>query len=128
MVLTEEDIKKFDELLEKEAEANQEIKTLLLTYKTIPKEIEVSGIKLKVLATIPRKLRREISKFEGMADDVDATEQHTYLILSKVCTDDPFNKPETWEYLDEKTGMVPELMRKIFNEAYEVEKKLKKFR
>lgn len=128
MVLTEEDLKKFDEQIEKETEANQEIKTLLTTFKTVPKEIEVHGIKLKVLPTIPRKLRREISKFDEIQDDLEATEQHTYLILSRVCTEDPFNKPMTWEYLDEKTGMVPELMRVIFNEAYEVEKKIKKFR
>jgi hypothetical protein len=128
MALTEEDLKRMDEVIEKEAEANAEIKALLTTFKTVPKEIEVFGIKLKVLPTIPRKLRKEISKFESIADDMEATEQHTYTILSKVCTDDPFNKPETWEYLDEKTGMVPELMRTIFNEAYEVEKKLKKFR
>lgn len=128
MALTEEDLKRMDEVIEKEAEANAEIKALLTTFKTVPKEIEVFGIKLKVLPTIPRKLRKEISKFESITDDMEATEQHTYTILSKVCTDDPFNKPETWEYLDEKTGMVPELMRTIFNEAYEVEKKLKKFR
>lgn len=128
MALTEEDLKRMDEVIEKEAEANAEIKALLTTFKTVPKEIEVYGIKLKVLPTIPRKLRKEISKFESIADDVEATELHTYSILSKICTDDPFNKPETWEYLDEKTGMVPELMRTIFNEAYEVEKKLKKFR
>ena len=128
MALTEEDLKRMDEVIEKEAEANAEIKALLTTFKTVPKEIEVFGIKLKVIPTIPRKLRKEISKFESISDDMEATEQHTYTILSKVCTDDPFNKPETWEYLDEKTGMVPELMRTIFNEAYEVEKKLKKFR
>ncbi len=128
MVLTEEDFKRFDEQVEKEAESHKEIKALLTTFKTVPKEIEVSGIKLKVLPTIPRRLRKEISKFDQIADDIEATEQHTYNILSKVCTEAPFNNPQTWEYLDEKTGMVPELMRVIFNEAYEVEKKLKKFR
>lgn len=128
MVLSEEDLKKFDEMVERDSEIHSEIKALLTIFKTVPKEIEIFGIKLKVLPTIPRKLRKEIAKFESISDDMEATELHTYTILSKVCTDEPFNKPETWEYLDEKTGMVPELMRTIFNEAYEVEKKLKKFR
>lgn len=128
MSLTEEDLKKFDEQIEKETESNLEIKALLTTYKAVPKEIEVNGVKIKVLPTIPRKLRKEIAKFDQISDDIEATEQHTYNILSKICTDAPFNNPLTWEYLDEKTGMVPELMRIIFNEAYEVERKLKKFR
>lgn len=128
MTLSEEDLKKFDEMIEKEAESNSEIRALLTTFKTVPREIEVFGAKLKVLPTIPRKLRKEIAKFESISDDMEATEQHMYTILSKVCTEAPFNKSETWEYLDEKTGMVPELMRVIFNEAYEVEKKIKKFR
>jgi hypothetical protein len=125
MALTEEQLKQLDEMATSD---HSEIKSLLTTYSTIAKEIEVCGIKLKVLPTIPRKLRREISKFDTIQDDLEATENHTYLILSKVCTEEPFNHPETWEYLDEKTGMVPELMRTIFNEAYEVEKKIKRFR
>jgi len=128
VVLTEDRIKKLDEMVSQDTESNEEIKALLTKFKTAPREIEVFGIKLKVIPTIPRNLRKEIAKFESMYNDIEATEEHTYRILSKICVDPPFNSPETWEYLDEKTGTVPEIMREIFNEAYNLEKKIKKFR
>jgi hypothetical protein len=128
MALTEEQLRKFDEMVNSVATDGNEIRTLLSTAKSQPKEIEVYGVKLKVLPTIPRKLRHELAKFDKIQDDLESTEQHIYYIMSQICVEEPFNRPEAWEYLDEKGGMVPEIMKEAFNLAYDVEKKIKNFR
>lgn len=126
MVLSEEQMKKFDEMVE--SEKSPEIKNLVKNFAVSPKEIEVFGVKLRVLPTIPRDIRHELAKFDKIQDDLEATEEHIYYIMSKICVDDPFNKPEAWEYLDTKTGAVPNVMREAFNLAYDVEQKIKRFR
>ncbi len=129
--MTEETLEqKADRFLVEDMAAREEIKKLLSSYTQQSKEIEVSGTKIKVLPTIPKAIRKELAKFSKMdaEENLDAMEQQMYLVLSKVCLEDPWNKPEAWEYIDEKTGVVPELIREIFNQAYEVDKKIKNFR
>ena len=128
MVLTEEDLKRFDELVASESAAGSEIKTLITSFKTEPKEIEILGGKLKVLPTIPRKIRHELQKFQQIENDLEATEQHIYYIMSQICVANPYTLPQFWEFLDDKYGNVPEIMKEVFEKAYEVEQKLKKFR
>lgn len=126
MALSEEQMKKFDEMVE--SEKSPEIKNLVKNFNVSPKEIDVFGVKLKVLPTIPREIRHELAKFDKIQDDLEATEDHIYYIMSKICVDEPFNQKEAWEYLDIKTGYVPEIMREAFNLAYDVEQKIKNFR
>lgn len=126
MALSEEQMKKFDEMVD--SEKSPEIKNLVKNFNVSPKEIDVFGVKLKVLPTIPREIRHELAKFDKIQDDLEATEDHIYYIMSKICVDEPFNQKEAWEYLDIKTGYVPEIMREAFNLAYDVEQKIKNFR
>ncbi len=125
MALTEEQLRKLDEMA---TSGDSGVRTLLSSAGDQIKEIDLLGVKLRVLATIPRKLRHELTKFESLQNDLEGTEKHMYFIMSQICVDSPFNNAEMWEYIDEKKGIVPDLMREAFNLAYDIEQKIKRFR
>jgi len=74
--------------------------------------INYGGVDIKFRLFLPKKLRHKMLKNQKlleMADTEDAltmSEKTMYEVLGEVCVDDPWNKWQTWAYIDEKSNNV----------------------
>ena len=110
----------------KEFEANDTIKGLLTSTEEKCTVIKIGTIDVKILAAPPRKLRRELIKYQRLcqkmqpADEnsitpeelesldakLDEVEGQLYPMLTQMVLSPPELKdPLVWQYLDEKEGL-----------------------
>ena len=113
----------------KVVEEDEQIKQFILTNKGKLTDFEVYGLKLKIPAVIPRKLRHEISKIRQKGDvEIEEAEQDSYYLLSLLCQGEPFNTTEFWEGVDNETGMAMDILAEVLTQGYKTEEKVKRFR
>lgn len=129
MAITEDQIKHFDEIVGEEIKGNPTIKALITNSKGKFKTFKVNDVEVKILYSIPRTLRHEIESYQGKDQiPIGETESIVYSLIAKMCIEDPFNKPETWEYIDNETGMALNILSDIFAEVSKTENQIKSFR
>ena len=125
----EELAQKLDDLVGDDIKGNEQVKSLLTSAKNSFKVVTIHDFELKIRPTLSRKMRREIEEIQKKGTtDVAESENDMYRLISEMCLEDPFNKPETWMYIDEETGIATEAIVKIYEEALNTEKQIKKFR
>ena len=111
-------------------EADKEkIRDLIMNEGSRTKEIVVGGVSIRIRATIPRDTRHDAEKYNTIEEaDSMAVEGMIYDLIAKMCVDNPFNNPETWKFIDDETGIAPEVFTAIFKEAADTETAIKRFR
>lgn len=121
---------KLDRIVEKEAAEHEEIRGLITKTGGEKTEFEVYGLKLVLPTVIPRKIRHELAKVQkkGATVEMEEIEVDTYHLLSILCQNEPYNHPETWEYIDNETGLSLDILREVLERGFANEEKLKKFR
>ncbi len=121
---------KLDEIIEKDMKQNEEITRLITTSSEKQNTIEIEGLTLKVPGIIPRSVRHEIARVQKKGDmvDMEELEEDTYFLLSILCQNEPYNHPETWEYIDNKTGLAIDILRELLNKGFANDEKVKSFR
>lgn len=112
-----------------EVKNNAEIVKLLTNAKGQFKEVDVNGVMVKIRPVIPKRARH-ISDEMNKTDErsLDLVEETTYALLAEMCVEAPFTLPETWEMVDDETGMAVDLLRKFFEVANDETVKIQKFR
>jgi hypothetical protein len=109
-------------------EGDEVVRKLILSSKERYKVVKIGETDVRIRPTIPRDVRREIEKITKEDSSVEESEVLMYELISKMCLDDPFDKPSTWEYIDDQTGQVMEFLASIYKEALSTESQIKSFR
>jgi hypothetical protein len=124
----EEILKNLDDLERKEVMDNEQVRNILSNAHARYKTIDVLGEKVKIRSLIDRNIRHYLEdKSKVTEGSLDETEMSMYEVIAKMCIDPPFNRTETWEYLDTTSGVAPDAMKAIFEINEAEEKKIKKF-
>jgi NAD(P)-dependent dehydrogenase (short-subunit alcohol dehydrogenase family) len=124
----EEILARLDAVEKTDVEDNEQVRRILTNAKARFKTIDVLGEKVKIRSLIDRNIRHYLEEKSKVTDgNLDQTEMSMYEVISKMCIESPFNKPEVWEYLDTVSGVAPDAMKAIFEINESEEKKIKKF-
>lgn len=127
---------------------NEQVKTLITALKQKVIKITFEGIEIRIPASIPhevkemafemKRLRDEIERKNLRNDPDEDTEEEeksldqvlepTFEMIAGICLDDPWNKKETWRYIEKQTGASDRILGKILDSITETDKKIKKFR
>jgi hypothetical protein len=120
------DHRELPEIQRKEFEQNETIKGLLTNTEEKCVTIKIGTITVKILAAPPRKLRRELIKYQRLCqnmqpanennvsqeelevldDKLNAVESQLYPMLTEmVISPAELKDPAVWQYLDEKEGL-----------------------
>jgi|WetSurMetagenome_2_1015567.scaffolds.fasta_scaffold01555_15 hypothetical protein len=124
----DEILKNLDDLERKEVMDNEQVRNILANAHARYKTIDVLGEKVKIRSLIDRNIRHYLEEKSKVTEgSLDETEMSMYEVIAKMCIDPPFNRIETWEYLDTTSGVAPDAMKAIFEINEAEEKKIKKF-
>jgi len=110
---------------------NEKIKELIASANHAFSTISLEGVDLRIKKYMPKKIRHRMLKLAKKYEDVeriDEAEDELYALVASMCIDDPFNKKESWLYLDNETGCIQEVVIKIANEVSKTDKDIKSFR
>ncbi len=95
-------------------EKDERIKQIVTKSKERSRTYTFEGIPIKIRYSIPKDVRHLMEDLNPEAD-LTETEPIIYDLLAKMCLEDPFNRADVWEMLDEKTeGRVPEVFHEVF--------------
>lgn len=130
MTESESQFDKLDRIVETQVRENEEIKALVSQSASQKTTLEIGGLKLQVPGVIPRKIRHDLARVQKKGNNVDMEEIEgdTYYLLSIICQNEPYNHPETWEYIDNETGLALDILREVLDKGFGNEDKLKNFR
>lgn len=133
-----EEFRKIDEEEHRNLINSEPISKLLQIARSDTKEYQIGDQRIRVLAYIPKDQRRVVTKLRKLIkakpDDedeetlLDRSEELFYTFLSKMCPESPFNLPETWEYIDKETGVVPRIAIQIIELCSTDEARVAEFR
>ena len=124
------DPNKLDQIVENLVKESEEIKSLVSESASKKNTLEIGGLKLQVPGVIPRKIRHDLARVQKKGNNVEMEEieEDTYYLLSIICQNEPYNHPETWEYIDNETGLALDILREVLDKGFGNEDKLKNFR
>ena len=119
---------KLTEERKKILEEDEKIRKMITSSKERYKVVNIGETEVRIKPTIPRDVRREIERITKSDSSVEESERLMYDLIAKMCRDDPFNKADTWEYIDNETGRCMEFLANIYKEALSTEAQIKNFR
>ena len=119
---------KLTEERKKILEEDEKIRKMITSSKERYKVVNIGETEVRIKPTIPRDVRREIERITKSDSSVEESENLMYELIAKMCLDDPFNKADTWEYIDNETGQCMEFLASIYKEALSTEAQIKNFR
>ena len=124
------DPSKLDSIVDGMVKENDEITRLITSSAEKRTTIVIEGLPLDIPGIIPRSIRHEIARVQKKGDmvDMEELEEDTYFLLSILCQNEPYNHPETWEYIDNETGLAIEILRELLNKGFANDEKVKSFR
>lgn len=116
--------KAFRELEEKFGEKPDEqsaIHKLLRTQENQKTKVHFAGngvtLDLNVRAAIPYEMRKKAESLLKRAQDGQISQsegnREIYEMLADLCLDEEFARPETWLWIDMKTGRVPHILSTV---------------
>jgi hypothetical protein len=127
MALEAED-KRLTEVRKQILEQDETIRKMVLSAKDRYKIVKIGETEIRIRPTIPRDVRKEIEKITKSDSGVEESEHLMYDLISKMCLDDPFDKADTWEYIDNETGSVMSFLADVYRTALDTEAAIKSFR
>ena len=93
-------------------DADDRVKRLILAQDTQVGTVNYGGVEIKFRLFLSKSLRHKMMKGQKeleSAKDEDAlarSERTMYDVLGQLCIEEPWNKWETWAYVDEKSENV----------------------
>lgn len=126
--------KELDEMIGSETKDSSKIADFLTQEPSVrTKNIKWGNLEIKIRGYLPRKVRFEIASIDKVMDSVDvetlaSIEGKIYDVLSQICLEDPFNKPETWRVIDAESGCVFDFMNEVITKAYTPKEGIDSFR
>ena len=109
-------------------EADERVRKMILSSKERYKIVKIGETDVRIRPTIPRDVRRQIEKITKSDSSVEESEVLMYSLIARMCLDDPFDKSDTWEYIDNETGQAMEFLAMIYKEALSTESEIRDFR
>jgi hypothetical protein len=123
------DPERLEQIVGGDKAAGEKIKSLLLEAKKETRTIKVGDLEIKVRISIPKGLRRKINDMASSdTEDMDKVESGMYQVIAEMCVESPFDTAEAWSIIDEETGIVPEVLKRIYAVISETEDQVKRFR
>ena len=113
------------EMVKATLDADLRVKSLLSGQVDSFELLKYGDTEIRFKTYLSKKLRHSISRVRTQLDastdenTISIVEKTMYEILGQLCIDEPFNKWETWAYIDEKStkggvqGIFIEIMSKI---------------
>lgn len=104
--------KEIDEMEMNKLDADEKVKKLLSSQTSQLGSITYGGVEIRFQLFLSKSLRHKMLKGQKQlenAQDEEAlarSERTMYDVLGQLCVDDPWNKWETWAYIDEKSENV----------------------
>lgn len=125
----EEAFAEIDQMTLDKLKANEDVGKLIASSKAATDTIEVGGAKIRFRSFLSRKLRHQLHAFQ-QAGEVDfiKTEDTMYETLTSLCVDDPFNKKETWVFIEDSGGDVAGILRQMMEVIANKANNVKDFR
>lgn len=126
-------MRELDEMEFKDLEDDENIKSLIASTNKVFKTIHIGEADIRIKQYMPKKVRAEALK-AGRAlevateENLSEAENKLYPVVASMCIDKPFSKPETWKYIDEKTGCIQDVILKIIAEVNKTDGDVKSFR
>lgn len=119
---------KLTEERQKMLESDERVRKMILSSKERYKIVTIGETDVRIRPTIPRDVRRQIEKITKSDSSVEDSEVLMYELISRMCLDDPFDKADTWEFVDNETGTAMTILADIYRAALDTEAEIKSFR
>jgi hypothetical protein len=119
---------KLTEERQKMLESDERVRKMILSSKERYKVVTIGETEVRIRPTIPRDVRRQIEKITKSDSSVEDSEVLMYELISRMCLDDPFDKADTWEFVDNETGECMSFLADIYKAALDTEANIKSFR
>lgn len=125
----EEAFAEIDQMTLDKLKVNEDVSKLISSSKAKSNTVEVGGVKIRFKSFLDRKLRHQLHGMQQtVGDDFIKTESVMYEILAALCLDEPFNKKETWVFIEDSGGDVSGILRQIMETIAENVTNVKDFR
>jgi hypothetical protein len=118
-------------------EADERVRKFLTVPDTQYGTVEYGGMEIKFRMFISKSLRHNMMRIRTQLEDagdeasIAMSEKSMYTILGQLCVEDPWNKWETWAYIDEKlknSGGVQNIFLQIMASVAQAADDIKNFR
>lgn len=108
-------------------ESNADIAKIIASDKKATAFIVVDGVQVNFTPFVSRPVRHQLSKLQSKGTPtMEEAEDIIYKTLSLLCSDDPYNKPSTWKFIEARGGdagtHLAEIMGKIAARAEQMRK------
>lgn len=126
--------KELDEMIGSESTQSSKVAEFLSQEPSSrTKTVKWGDMTIKIRGYLTRKVRFDIASIDKHMDKMDVESLATiegkiYNVLSELCIEEPFNNPETWREIDNKTGCVFDFMNEVITNAYAPRDDVKSFR
>ena len=109
-------------------EQDENVRKMILSSKERYKIVRIGETDVRIRPTIPRDVRRQIEVITKSDSSVEESEVLMYSLIARMCLDDPFDKADTWEFIDNSTGEAMNFLSLIYKEALNTESEIRNFR
>jgi len=109
-------------------EQDENVRKMILSSKERYKIVRIGETDVRIRPTIPRDVRRQIEVITKSDSSVEESEVLMYSLIARMCLDDPFDKADTWEFIDNSTGEAMSFLSEIYKEALNTESEIRNFR
>lgn len=123
----EEEFKRLDEIDRDRIKSNSQVIELLKKSKERTNTVEVNGYTIRTRTALTSSQRSIIADLQD-SSNADAQNKTIYILLSKLCVDEPFTDPATWMVLDEEEGVASTAIIKIVESIMESDGLVTNFR
>jgi hypothetical protein len=118
-----------DQMTLDKLKANEDVVKLISSSQAKVDTIEVGGVKIRFKAFLDRKLRHQLHGVQKtVGSDFVKTENAMYDTLASLCMDEPWNKRETWVFIEDSGGDVSGILRQMMERITENVTNVKDFR
>ena len=123
------DDKELEQAEYKDFKENAELKAIIAGQRAKKTTIKIGEIEVYITPSLKKGLRDKLIKIAKQYEtEPEMADEEVYESLSQICLDPPYNKAAAWRYIDEETGMVPQIMMQIIEKITTVEGAAQRFR
>jgi hypothetical protein len=109
---------------------NVQVKAVIAGQLAKHSSVKLGDIEIRIKSAVKKGLRDRILALakKAQAGEVEAIDLEFYDVISEMCIETPWTRPEVWRHIDEETGMIPKVFEMIIEKVVGGEKSAQTFR
>ena len=109
---------------------NVQLKAIIAGSRAKRVSVKQGDVEIFIRSALPKPLRDRIISISKKYElgETETADEEIYEVMAQICLDEPYTKPAAWKYIDEETGVVPDVLKQMIEKITGTEGAAKRFR